>query len=185
MLVRSRHRPDHWQHGLVHLIHGKAMLRAPDGTVLFEDPEWMPNIIHNEGESSIITVFLKAGANPQKYLEALNQGAVTELSPTDTMATVTESETAGSNGYARPEITTGEWGSNTLNASHYQTTAVQQSLGTKTNAGTWSVSHMALVTAATGTAGLLLVTIPLTAVQTVTQGVELLYTPTIKVRPYP
>lgn len=157
---------------------GRGELVAPDGSVLWAG-EWEENTLHDFGEQSILNVWLREQANPAKYLALLGQGSVTALGETLTFTGVTEAETPGSDGYARQLIAAADWAAPALDSGDYQTTAAQKTFGPNTSTD-WSVSHTALTTASTGTAGGLLITVPLSAVQAVASGISFRHTLTTK-----
>jgi len=157
---------------------GRGELVAPDGSVLWAG-EWEENTLHDGGELSILNVWLKEQAHPAKYLALLGQGSVTALGETLTFTGVTEAETPGSDGYARQQILAADWGTPALDSGDYAVAAAQKTFGPNT-AADWSVSHTAITTASTGTAGGLLITVPLSAVQAVASGISFRHTLTVK-----
>jgi hypothetical protein len=155
-----------------HVYMGKGALVYPDGTVEWQDEEWMPNALADEGEASMINVYLREQAHPTKFLALLNDSGIVE---TDTMATMIESNTPGSNGYNRQAFTAGggDWGAPSLDTGDHQSTASQKTFGPAT--ATWTITHAAFVTTSTGTAGLFLGYIA-TTTTTVGNTVSYLYT---------
>lgn len=165
------------RHDRKHLFWGKGAIREADGSISWED-EWMPNLLADEGEADIIADWLKGGSITSKYLALLNAGSQAE---TTTMATMTEMTTPGSNGYNRQQITTGDWGTTTLNGGDNQSTAAQKTFGPITGS-TQTATGIALVTASTGTGGLFLAVIALSGTTSILVGQSFLYTLTIKVQ---
>ena len=158
-----------------HLFWGKAAIADPDGSISWED-EWMPNLLADEGEADVIADWLKGGTITSKYLALLNAGSQAE---TTTMATMTETTTPGTNGYNRVQITTGDWGTTTLNGGDNQSTAAQKTFGPASGAN-WTATGIALVTASTGTGGLFLAVLALSGTTTINIGQSFLYTLTYK-----
>lgn len=62
---------------------------------------------NDEGETSVGDVYLKASAQPDFYLGLYSNS--TEPAESATMATITEIQTPGSNGYARIQLADGDW----------------------------------------------------------------------------
>lgn len=153
-----------------HPTTGRGRLVAPDGTVLWLG-EWVENAVHDEGEKSMLDVYLRAQTNPSKYLALAAQGSVTALADTVIMTDITEAETIGTDGYARQQINSGDWSTPALDSGDMKATAAVKTFGPNTGSGAWSVSHTILTTAATGTAGLLVLSIPLSSVQSVAQDI--------------
>jgi hypothetical protein len=152
-----------------HVYMGRGGLLYPDGSIELE-PEWTPNALADEGEASMINVYLREQANVAKYIALLNDSGIVE---TDTMATMVESQSPGSNGYARQQIAAGDWGAPALDSGDHQSSASQKTFGPAT--ATWTLTHAAFVTTSTGTGGLFLGYIA-TAVSSVASGVSYLYT---------
>lgn len=159
-----------------HVYMAKTGILLPDGTEI-SDGIWRPNVLADEGEASIINVYLREQSNPTKFLAILNDAGIAE---TDTMATMVEAETPGTDGYARPALAAGDWGAPALDSGDHQTTGAQESIGPNTGAA-WTPTHVAFVTTSTGTSGLLLGYVA-TAVNSVGTGVTFLVTPRWKLQ---
>ena len=157
---------------------GRGELLGPEGELLWQG-EWVENTLHDEGELNLLNVWLREQAHLAKYLMLLGQGNTNALAETTVMTGVTEVSAPGSNGYDRQQIAAADWGAPVLDAGDYQVTAAQKTFGPNTGA-TWNVSHTALVTVATGTAGLLLISVPLPSVQAVANGISFRHTLTTK-----
>jgi hypothetical protein len=153
-----------------HVYMGKGARKFADGTIVWDDEDWMPNALADEGEASIINVYLREQANPTKFLALLNDSGIVE---TDTMATMVESNTPGSNGYNRQTLSAGDWGAPSLDSGDQQSTHVQETFGPAT--ATWTLTHVAFVTTSTGTGGLFLGFIA-TTTTTIGNTVSFLYT---------
>jgi hypothetical protein len=159
-----------------HLMMGKGAVRAADGSIVWEDADWMPNALADEGEQSMLNVYLLAASNPSKYLGLLNGGSPGE---TTTMSGITETQTPAANGYNRQQIASGDWASPTLNSGDYQTTAAQKTFGAASGSS-WTTTHAYLTTTLADTLGKFLLYIALSATTTVAVGQQFLYTLTIK-----
>lgn len=125
---------------------GRGVLYSPEGDILAQDPDWIPNALADQGELDILNDWLLGQAISSKYL-ALVSGAPTD---TTTVATMTETTVAGTNGYARQQILTTDWGAPALAAGDYQTTAAVKTFGPNSGAAAWTISNAVLVTSATG-----------------------------------
>lgn len=158
---------------------GRGELIYPDGSIAWEG-DWEQNTLHDAGELSVLNTWLREQAHATKYLALLAQGSITALGETLTFTGVTEAETPGTDGYARQLVTAGDWAAPVLDTGDYATTAAQKTFGAVSAGTDWSVSHVAMTTASTGTAGGLFISIPLPSVQPVTVGVSFRYTMTTK-----
>jgi hypothetical protein len=154
---------------------GRGRLVGPDGETLWLG-EWEHNALHDEGEQSMLNVYFREQTNPSKYLMLHNGADVTALADTVTLAGLTESETTGTDGYSRIQVLAADWGAPALDAGDYMTTAAEKTFGPNTGAGQWDVTHVCLATVATGTSGLLISSIPLSAEQSVVTDVAFKFT---------
>jgi hypothetical protein len=152
---------------LWHPTEGRGQLLGPDGEVLWEE-DWQQNALHDAGELSMLRVYLREQANPSKYLALLNDGSVAETD--GTMADVTE---ASASGYARQQIAAGDWTEDGLQGGDHRFSATEKTFGPFTTAQ--AITHAALTTALTGTTGLLLLTVALSAPTTVQSGQQFRY----------
>jgi len=141
----------------LHLYRGIGAIIDPDGTVAWQDPDWVDNVLADEGELDMLDVYLRAQANPSKFLALIN-GSTTAPGETSTMAYLGgaagsgETQVPGANGYNRQQILTTDWSAPALSGGDYQSSAAEKTFGAATAA--WTITHTALVTAATGqTAG--------------------------------
>lgn len=148
------------------------MLLSPEGDVLWEDPDWIPNALHDAGEQAMLNVFLKEQANVSKYLGLLNDATVAETD--GTMTAVTEMVAPGSNGYNRQQIANTDWTDDGLQGGDYRFSAAQKTFGPISGAAQ-TATHASLSTTATG-AGILLATIALSGTTTINVGQSFLYT---------
>jgi len=146
-------------HRAVHTRAGKVIWASGVGDMDVSEDEWYTdlqdtqpwyhNYIADGGEQSMLDVWLRAAANPSKYLTLLT------ADPGETGTPITMAENAGT-GYARIQIASNstDWPTLALNGGDFQATSVAK---TFTAGGTWSAcTHMALVTSASGTTGSLL-----------------------------
>ncbi|MGH2555473.1 MAG: phage tail fiber protein [Actinomycetota bacterium] len=158
---------------------GRAQLIAEDGvTVLWEDPDWVPNGLADEGEENILNDWLREQAALSKYLACLNDATIAE---TDTMATMVESKAPGADGYNRQQILAADWGVPALDVGDMQSSAAEKTFGPISGTSA-TVTHVALVTALTGTTGKFLLFVALSATTTVAVGQSLKYTLRAKVQ---
>jgi hypothetical protein len=155
--------------GRMHALIGKASITDPDGSVAWED-DWRLNALTDQGEQSVLEVYFREQANPTKYGALLNMG--TDPVDTDTIATLTETKAPGTGGYARQQFLAADWGASALVGGDYKTTAAQKTWGAAVTTA-WTVTHVALVTTATGVASpatLFLLWIALSGATTVNVG---------------
>jgi hypothetical protein len=160
-----------------HMFEGHGQLVSPEGDVLWEDPDWIPNALHDAGENSMLQVYLAGGTNPTKFLALLNDGTVAETDGTMQTSVITEAQTPGSNGYARISLAAGSW-SIALQSGDYRADYPQQTFG-PASGSSWTLTHAAVNTnsATAQTASeLLLATIALSGTTTVNIGQSFLYT---------
>lgn len=150
---------------------GIGALLSPEGDVLWQDDEWMPNALHDAGEQSMLNVYLKAATNPDKYLGLLNDGSIAETD--GTMSAVTEADTPGTHAYNRQQILTSDWTDDGLQGGDYRFSAAEKTFGQITGASV-TATHASLSTTATG-AGVLLLTLALSATTTIAVGQSFKY----------
>lgn len=156
---------------LWHPTEGRGQLLSPEGDVLWEDPDWMPNALHDAGEQTMLNVFLKEQANVAKHLGLLNDASVAETD--GTMTAVTEMATPGSNGYNRQQIAAGDWTDDGLQGGDYRFSAAEKTFGPITGA-TQTATHASLSTTGTG-AGVLLLTVALSGSTPIAVGQSFKY----------
>lgn len=151
----------------LHLYEGIGAVVAEDGkTILWQDPDWIQNALADEGEQDMMKVYLRGEANPSKFLALINGGTTAPVE-TSTMAYLggvagaNETKVPAADGYNRQQITTAiaatlgaaGWFDEGLVAGDYRFTADEKTFGAATGTA-WTITHTALVTAATGqTAG--------------------------------
>lgn len=166
-VVRRRLRPTR-----MHIFEGRGQLLSPEGDVLWADPDWIPNAVHDAGEQSVLNVYLKENANPSKYLGLLNDASVAETD--GTMTAVTEMTTAGTNGYARQQIAAGDWTDDGLQGGDYRFSAAEKTFG-PISGSTQTATHASLSTTSTG-AGILIATVALSGSTPIAVGQSFKYT---------
>lgn len=162
---------------------GRAQLLSPEGDVLWEDPDWMPNALMDEGEENILNDWLREQAALSKFLCLLTSAPA----ETDTMAVLATKEVfvPPLNGYARVQVAAGDWGAPALDAGDMQSSAAEKTLGPAATLAWTGLTQVGLVTAATGQtagSGKFLLFIALSATTTVGIGQSLKYTIRAKVQ---
>lgn len=168
--------PKHNKFDRFHLLMGKGAVVNPDGSVAWEDPDFQPNALADEGEQNMLNVYLLETSHLTKYLFLLNDGSLAE---TDTVATVTETDTAGTHGYARQQVLAADWSVPALASGDYATTAAQKTFG-PASTSSWTLTTAAMTTTSTGTGGKFLLYIALSGTTTVNVAQSFLYTLTFK-----
>lgn len=153
-----------------HILQGKCQVVNSDGSVAFEE-DFQLNLLADEGEESIINVYFREQSNPSKYLALLSAAP----GETTTMATMTETQTPGSGGYARQQILNTDWAAPSLDSGDMQSAASQKTFGPCATSA-WTVAYVALVTTSTGTGGKFIAAVQLSTTTTVAVGQSFLYT---------
>ncbi len=166
---------------------GMGFLLSAEGDVLWSDPEWMPNALIDEGEASMLNVYLGGGANPSKYLCLIN-GGTTAPTETSTMAYLggaagaNETQVPAANGYNRQQVLNGtggaDWTDDGLVGGDARYSSAQKTFGPATGSA-WTATHAGMVTAATGQtagSGKFLLFLALSASTTVAINQSFLYT---------
>jgi hypothetical protein len=165
------------------LIRGTGELLSPEGDVLWRDPDFIENALIDEGEESVLNVFLLAAANPSKYLALINGGTTAPVE-TDTLAYLAggagaqESKVPGASGYNRQQVNSGDWAAPTLQGGDFKTSATEKTFGPASGAS-WTVTHVGLVTHATSQSaggGKFLAFVAISASTTVAIGQSFKYT---------
>lgn len=133
---------------------GLAAVLDPDGTVAWQEDEWVENDLANEGQSSVLSVYLAGGANPSKYIALIN-GGTTPPTKTSTMAYLggsagaNETQVPAANGYNRQQILTTDWAVDGIIGADERYSAAQKTFG-PASGSTWTITHACMVTALTG-----------------------------------
>lgn len=138
----------------LHLYEGIGAVIDPDGSVAWQDTDWVSNALADEGESDMLSVYLSAAANPAKYL-CLIEGGTTPPGETSTMAYLgggagaKETRVPAVDGYNRQQILTTDWTNDGLISGDFRFSAAEKTFGAATGTA-WTITHSGLVTAATG-----------------------------------
>lgn len=160
--------------------HCRRVLRVPCNFYSGPDVKWeqlrRPNIWHDEGEQDMCEVYFEdAAGNATLYL---GLDARASLAEADTLTSLT-SEPSG-NGYARQTITAATDWTVSQDSGDYQAASATQTF--TASGGAWgAVTKMFLCDVSTGTAGLLLCSLALTASRTLQDGDSLQADITIKI----
>src|ERR1041385_4032704 len=109
-----------------------------DGNLTYDSEYYTPNALTNDGQASMLNVWMRGTAAPQIWLMLLNM--TTGLSKTSQLTTITESSVIGSNGYARQQTLTSDWGAPSLSSGDMETVAAQKTFGSFT--GNVNVTHV-------------------------------------------
>jgi hypothetical protein len=136
----------------ISMTQGKAAVLDPDGSVIWEDL-WQDNALMDEGEASMLNVYLLTAANPQKWLALINGGTTppTETSTLTYMAGAAgagETKGPGASGYNRQEVTAANWSAPALDSGDMQSAAAEKTFGPASGSA-WTVTHVGMVTHAT------------------------------------
>lgn len=134
---------------------------------------WTPNALADEGEKDILDVYFDDVAVHNNFLRLYNDTAV----ETDTLATLVNEVTG--TGYGAITVTRGtDWTDPSLDAGDMQTSMSSKVF---TAGGAWTAAtQMMLATVATGTAGLLIAFVALSATRTLANGETLTTTLAVK-----
>jgi hypothetical protein len=139
---------------------------GPDFDALLREQEFTPNALADEGENAMLDVFFRAGTAPSNFYIALYNDTPVD---TDTLATLT-GEPSGS-GYARSLVERNSTGWPTLALDSGDYRAVSSTETFTASGGTIGpVTYACLVTAASGTSGLLIAYNALSASRTLNDG---------------
>lgn len=181
------------------ILMGKGSVIDPDGSVVWQDEEWMPNAVGNDGEADIIAVYLKNGTIKTTWYLGLtlvstattnrpsNTTHATDLTQTALAGTTTVTEQNTGNGYARQSVAAAGWGANS-GTQPTATTAPQVTFGPAATTA-WSgtttspgqIQDAIVSSVASGTSGLLLLFLALSATTTIAIGQSFAYTLTFRV----
>lgn len=145
------------------LAMGIGALISEEGDVLWQDPDWMFNALHDAGEQDMLQVFLSEQAHKTKYLGLLNDASIAETD--GTMTAVTEAQTPGTNSYNRQQILNTDWANDGLQSGDYRFSAAEKTFGPITTAALTATS--ASLSSTSTTAGILFLTLALSATTTV------------------
>lgn len=166
-------RPRGYRRARFSAVMGFAAVLDPDGSVVWQEEDWQFNGLHDAGELSMLDVYLREQANVAKFLALLNDASLAETD--GTMAAVVESKAPGVDGYARQQYTApGDWVSDGLQGGDYRMSGAEKTFGPVTGT-TLTATASAVTTTAATTAGLLLMTLPLSATTSVAVNQSLKY----------
>jgi hypothetical protein len=176
------------------IFEGFGQVIDPDGSVAWEDEDWMANGLTNSGQADILNVYLKGSSQTATFYLALASDASGVSAPAKTntssdiilvgSATATQIFEEQGGGYARQGISQAQWGTPALNSGDEQSDAAQKTFGPVTGSP-WTGSSgtsaalrsVFLSTSSTaGTGGSLLLYVPLSAVTVVAVSQSFSYT---------
>lgn len=176
------------------IFQGKGAVLNPDGSIAWEDAEWMDNALTNTGQGDMLNVYLRGTAQTANFYLAMASDASGASAPAKTnvsadiiltgTATSTQVFEEQGGGYARQTITQAQWGVPALQGGDQQSDAAQKTFGPVTGAawtgatGTSAALRSALLStsATSGTGGSLLAFVALSAVTAVAVGQSFVYT---------
>lgn len=166
--------------------HGIGALLSSEGDILWQDSEWVPNALTDEGERDMLAVYLGQSANPSKFLCLIN-GTTTAPVEASTMAYLggaagaNETQVPGSNGYNRQQVIGAlggvDWTDDGLIGGDARFSAAQKTFGPASGVA-WTANHAGLVTSSTGQvagSGKFLLYLPLSATTPVAIGQSFAY----------
>jgi len=116
---------------------------SSEGDILFDSDYYVPNALTNDGQAHMLNVWAREQANLNKFLMLLNMPGGAAPTKTSTLGTITEAEVINTDGYARTQIASGDWGAPALDSGDQMITAAQKTFGPASGNG-WPVSHVAL-----------------------------------------
>lgn len=146
---------------------GEVLVGSPAYADIVNGALWTPNALADEGEADILDVYFDTQAVRSNLYGRLYDDTPVE---TDTLTTLT-GEVSGS-GYAAVTFARGtDWGAPGLDSGDMQTDSTTK---TFTATGTWSsATYIVLATVASGTSGLLIAYVALSATRTLSSGQDL------------
>jgi hypothetical protein len=191
-LRRWHHRPRY------SLLQGKGSVLNADGSVAWEDEEWMPNALANSGEADMLNVYLKAATQTSTWylgLSLVSTATTNRPSNTTTSANMTQTALAGgstvteqntSNGYARQSVAAAGWGANS-GTQPTATTAPQVTFGpatgtawTGTTTSPGQIQDAFMSTGSSGTSGTFILFLALSATTSIALTQSFAYTLTFR-----
>jgi hypothetical protein len=163
---------------------GFGAVLEPDGSVAWQEDEWTLNALTDEGEQSMLNVYLKELANPAKHL-CLIDGTTTGPTEASSMAYLgggagaKETRVPGVDGYGRQQVAGAtDWTDDGLIGGDYRFSASQKTFGPATGTA-WTINNAGMVTAATGQlagSGKFILYLALSATTVIAVGQSFLYT---------
>lgn len=124
--------------------------------LIFDSEYYSPNALTNDGQASMLNVWARGVAAPNQWLMLVNM--TSGLTKTSVLTTITESVTINTNGYARQQITTGDWAAPALSGGDQEIVAAQKTFGAFT--GNVPVTHVALASVASTFTGSFFLYVP-------------------------
>ena len=160
----------------VSVLHARSWQVDRDGRLVWAEEDFQPNTLHDEGELYLLVLAFDtdygqgfpASAPANLYLGLDNRPG---LSEGDTLATVVAAEPSG-NGYARIPISTSTGFTLSQPGAAYQADSGVRTF-TASGGVIGPVRHRFLTTAASGTTGKLLCSVPLSVERTLQDGDKL------------
>lgn len=194
---RYSHRPWH-SRPRYSLLMGKGSVVNADGSLAWQDEDWMPNALTNAGEADMVNVYLKAAAATSTFYLGLslvstattnrpsNTSLSSDLTQTALGGTTTVTEQNVSNGYARKSVAAAGWGANS-GTQPTTTTAPQVTFGPASGTA-WSgtttspgqIQDAFMSSAASGTTGTLVLFLALSATTSIALTQSFAYTLTFR-----
>lgn len=164
-----------------HVLRGHAALHRQDGSVEWRS-ELLENALMNQGEMDVLNVYLLQQSHKTKYLALLATTLGADPVDTDTIDTLGtfESKAPGVDGYSRQQMLAADWNAPTLYGEDYRSVAGAAKVFGPISGTSADVSHVLLVTTATGVtspATLALAYISLGTVATIPVGQSFTFTP--------
>lgn len=161
----------------IHILHGHAVQRHGKD-ILWVQPGWASNILHDEGEQAILSAYFDTdlatyGAPPAALFFGLDNRAA--LAETDTLAMAGFNEPTSAGGYARETISTSTGFTLAQATTFYAATSAVVTFEAIGAAYSTAVKHGFLCTVASGTAGKLLASLALSTPRTLGDGDSLTY----------
>lgn len=155
----------------LHLLSAYSWCINADGQLEWVDPLQL-NILHDEGEQYILSAAFDTdlagfGAPPGSLYLGLD--ARSGLAEDDTLG-MTGFNEPSTGGYARQALSTTTGFTLSQPGAYYQATSATASFGPATTGGMGTVNNRFLTTTASGTAGKLIASVPLTTSRTINVG---------------
>lgn len=154
---------------MIHVVRAVSWLVDEDGNELWREPEKL-NILHDEGEQAILSAYFDtdlAGFGPPPANLYVGLDNRTSLSESDTLSSLVNEPNTG--GYSRKAVSTATGFTLAQPADFYRATSQTVSF-TAMGGNIGEVRNRFLCTAASGTGGLLLVTLALSTLRTINEG---------------
>lgn len=162
----------------IHILHGHAVQRNRAGDLLWVQPGWASNILHDEGEQAILSAYFDTdlatfGAPPASLFFGLDNRAA--LAESNTLGMGLFNEPTATGGYARKAVSTTTGFTLAQPAAYYIATSATATFAAAGAAFSTDVKHGFLCTVTSGTAGKLIASLALSAIRTIGDGDSLEY----------